>query len=198
MSSLLDVIFSIIIGGFLFLLVLNTNDMAFDNQQETHGTMLVQEEMTAFIEQLEGEFRNAGSGSPMISQTILRADSTAIEFISDLDGNVASIDTISYVLGTPAELLTTRNERDCPLYRSVNGSPWQTAAHLTVLRCRYFDATGSQLPVPVPSDRLAEVHSIEVTAEIQNPYGVHMQTGQEIYPTSMWQQTRLSARNLKR
>lgn len=198
MSVILDILISIIFGGMLLLIVWAANDNAFENQQESHGTMLVQENMTGIIQQLEGEFRNAGSGMPGMNRAILRADTSSITFVADLDGNPSSLDTLSYELGTTAEMASSPNELDRPLYRRDNNGPRLLGGIVTVLRFKYFDVASNEIPCPVSADRLAEIHTVEVTAEVQNPYGVHMQSGEKIYPTSMWQQTRLASRNTKR
>ena len=197
MSVILDLLISIIFGGILTLLVLNSKDVAHESLQETHAGMLVQEELTSVIQELEGEFRNAGSGVPATVAPVVRAESTAITFLADLDGDRSAADTVSYELGKTDEMLGTPNPVDRPLYRTVNSQRLLNGS-LTVLLFRYFDVGGSQIPSPVPNHRLAEIHTVEVTAETQNSMGFNNQSGQQLYPASMWQQTRLASRNYRR
>ena len=141
MSVILDLLISIIFGGILTLLVLNSKDVAHESLQETHAGMLVQEELTSVIQQLEGEFRNAGSGVPATVAPVVRAESTAITFLADLDGDRSAADTVSYELGKTDEMLGTPNPVDRPLYRTVNSQRLLNGS-LTVLLFRYFDVGG--------------------------------------------------------
>jgi hypothetical protein len=57
----------------------------------------------------------------------------------------------------------------------------------------------------VPNDRLNEIHVVEVTMEVQNPYAIYrprdqVQAGERdaLYSTSLWQQTRLASQNSRR
>ncbi len=192
---MMDIILSIIFGGMFFICMMNAGDVAYENRQEAHSTMIVQEQLTSVIQLLEGEFRNAGCGLPPAKPTVLKADTSAITFIGDLDGASAYPDTITYTLGSTAALASTANELDRPLFRQVNHGQVMMVGVLTVLQFRYFSVSGAELPCPVPVDRLPEIKTIEVSAETQSPGGVQTQGGKTIFPASMWQQTRLSSRN---
>ncbi len=192
---MMDIILSIIFGGMFFICMMNAGDVAYENRQEAHSTMIVQEQLTSVIQLLEGEFRNAGCGLPPAKPTVIKADTSAITFIGDLDGVSTTPDTISYILGNTAALASTANELDRPLFRQVNHGPVMMVGVLTVLQFRYFSVSGAEIPPPVPVDRLPEIKTIEVSAETQSPGGVQTQGGKTIFPASMWQQTRLSSRN---
>ncbi len=74
MSSLMDVIYSMLFGGTLFIIVLNANDIAAENQSTYHGDMMVQQMLTSTAQLIEGEFRNMGFGVPEHSATVKAAD----------------------------------------------------------------------------------------------------------------------------
>jgi hypothetical protein len=204
MSALFDVIASMLFGGTLFMIVLSANDIAAENQSTYNGDMMVQEMLTCTAQLVEGEFRNMGFGVPENQRTITFADSTSINFLSDLnrDGN---IDTLRYSLGGTDELLDTQNEMDRFLKRKVNGGQTMNVGAVTTFKLQYRTPDGVLLPVPVPWDRLMEIHVVEVTMEVQNPYAPYrdaamVKSGERnaLYSSSLWQQTRLASQNSRR
>jgi hypothetical protein len=195
---MLDILISIVFGGMLFLNLIDSGNIAYENRQEGQSMMIVQQDLTVMVQMLEGEFRNAGCGVATTSPTVLRGETSYISFAGDQDGNGSPPDTMTYYLGNTSEMSGTPNENDRPLYRRMNGGAPMLVGALTILQFRYFNMNGEEMPVPVPVDRLAEVRTIEVSAETQSPGGVQTQGGKTIFPASMWQQTRLSSRNSNR
>ncbi len=205
MSSLMDVIYSMLFGGTLFIIVLNANEIAAENQSTYHGDMMVQQMLTSTAQLVEGEFRNMGFGVPEHHATVMAADSSSIAFLSDLGRDGGLIDTIRYSLGPTSELAATQNELDRNLYRGVNGSPRAIIGIVTTFRLQYFTMDGELLPAPVPSDRLTEIHVVEVTMEVQNSSALSRNAAQvkegersALYSSSLWQQTRLASQNSRR
>jgi hypothetical protein len=205
MSSLMDIIYSMLFGGTLFIIVLNANDIAAENQSTYHGDMMVQQMLTSTAQLVEGEFRNMGFGVPEHNATVMSADSSSIAFLTDLGRDGGVMDTIRYTAGPTSELSATPNELDRNLYRNVNGTQKQVVGIVTTFRLQYYTRDGSLLPVPVPSDRLGEVHVVEVTMEVQNSSAlarnsVQVKEGQRsaLYSSSLWQQTRLASQNSRR
>jgi|PlaIllAssembly_1097288.scaffolds.fasta_scaffold875141_1 hypothetical protein len=205
MSSLLDIIYSMLFGGTLFIIVLNANDIAAENQSTYHGDMMVQQMLTSTAQLIEGEFRNMGFGMPEKSATVRAADSSSISFLTDLGRDGGFIDTIRYSIGPVSELAATQNELDRNLYRSVNGGQRAIVGIVTTFRLQYFTMDGELLSVPVPSDRLSEVQVVEVTMEVQNSNAlarssVQVKEGERsaLYSSSLWQQTRLASQNSRR
>jgi hypothetical protein len=161
--------------------------------------MLVQ---TAHL--IEGEFRNMGVGVPEDGKTILYADTSAIVFLYDTDRN-GSADTIRYYAGSTSQMPGTQNDLDRPLYRRVNGGQPGTVGVVTVFRLSYLDRMGRIISTPVAAHELTEIHSVEITMEVQNPYAMHRSAGmvktgerEALYSSSLWQQTRLASQNVRR
>jgi len=205
MSSLLDIIYSMLFGGTLFIIVLNANDIAAENQSTYHGDMMVQQMLTSTAQLIEGEFRNMGFGMPEKSATVRAADSSSISFLTDLGRDGGFIDTIRYSIGPVSELAATQNELDRNLYRSVNGGQRAIVGIVTTFKLQYFTMDGELLTVPVQSDRLSEVQVVEVTMEVQNSNAlarssVQVKEGERsaLYSSSLWQQTRLASQNSRR
>ncbi len=134
-----------------------------------------------------------------------RADSTAISFLMDMGRDGGAPDTITYSLGAISELAETQNELDRFLKRKVNTEPILNVGTVTTFALKYFTREGEQLSTPVVTDRLNEIHVVEVTMEVQNPYALYrpkdqVQAGERdaLYSTSLWQQTRLASQNSRR
>lgn len=204
MSSLMDIIYSMLFGGTLFIIVLNANDIAAENQSTYHGDMMVQQMLTSTAQLVEGEFRNMGFGLADHTPAVRMADSTSIAFLTDL-GRDGVMDTVRYSLGSTTELAATPNELDCNLYRSENASGRAIVGVVTTFKLAYYSMDGELLPVPVPSDRLGEIHVVEVTMEVQNSSAlarnsVQVKDGERsaLYSSSLWQQTRLASQNSRR
>ena len=205
MSSLMDVIYSMLFGGTLFIIVLNANDIAAENQSTFHGDMMVQQMLTSTAQLVEGEFRNMGFGLSEHSPAVKAADTSSIAFLSDLGRDGGVIDTVRYSLGPVSELAGTPNELDRNLYRCVNGTDQGIIGIVTTFRLAYYTMDGELLPTPVPQDRLGEIHVVEVTMEVQNSAALARNSTQvkegersALYSSSLWQQTRLASQNSRR
>ncbi len=204
MTALIDVISSMIFGGTLFLIILTANDVAYETQSTHNGDMLVQELLTNTAQLVEGEFRNMGYGVSEREPTIRRAELTAVSFLTDVDRD-GTVDTVKYALGDTTELAGTENELDRFLKRQVNNGPVMNVGAVTVFRLAYLTREGTLLPLPVPLNRLPEIHMVEVTMEVQNPYAPSREAGMvrsgernALYSSSLWQQTRLASQNTRR
>jgi hypothetical protein len=166
--------------------------------------MSVQEILVTTVQVLEGEFRNMGFGVPENEKTVLAADSSSITFLIDLDRDGAGPDTVRYFSGDTTELGYTDNEHDRFIYRTVNGTSGLKVGVVTIFRLRYINMSGEQINTPVPSDQLSEIHEVEITLEVQNPYAMHAQnssgvgSSNSLHSSSYWQQTRLASQNTRR
>lgn len=201
MASILDIMVSFIIGGILLMIILTANDIAAENHAVYNGDMLVQEMLVSTAQVLEGELRNMGFGVAETASTITAADSTSISFLCDLGRDGGLIDVIRYYLGPTSELAATQNEADRLLHRTVNGGTLAAVGSVTSFYLNYITQDGEVLPHPVPAGRLAEIHTVEVTIEVQNPYAPLNPMGDApsaLFSTSLWQQTRLASQNSRR
>lgn len=204
MQSLIDLLGSIFFGGAMLSIILSANDIANENQSVYNGDLLVQEMLVQTAYLVEGEFRNMGVGVPDNGQIVLGADTSSIRFLYDVDRN-GTPDTISYSMGTVADMAGTQNPRDRPLFRRINAGTSARVGVVTAFYLRYLTRTADLLPTPVPLSRLSEVYSVEITMEVQNPYAVISSGGKiagstdnALYSNTLWQQTRLASQNSRR
>jgi hypothetical protein len=205
MGVLFDLLFSVIFGGALLVITLSANQIATETQYTQSGDMMVQEMLISTAQLVEGELRNMGFGIPENRATVISADSTNITFLSTLDRGTTKIDTISYSLGPTSELRSTKNELDRYLDRRINQGIKRHVGAVTQFKLQYYTKTGEFLTTPVPSDRLPEIHVVEVTIEVQNQDAPMREASQvrpgertAVYSSSLWQQTRLASQNSRR
>jgi hypothetical protein len=204
MAEILDYICSILMGGMLTLNVLTVNDIANETYSLYSGDMTVQEMLVTTVQVMEGEFRNMGFGVAESERTVLAADTSSITFLTDLDRDGGVVDTVRYFLGAISELSYTQNTLDRYVYRTVNGTNGLKVGVVTTFRLRYIANNGDVLATPVATDRLSEVHEVEITMEIQNPYAMYNAGAKEtnnqsaLFSSSYWQQTRLASQNSRR
>lgn len=195
MSSLIDIIGSSIIGGFLLLLLFNV----FDTTNEyfiSHGDdLIVQQNLTSVASILEWDLRKMGFMVPESELSILQADSTSIKFKGDINKDF-SLDTIEYYLGPTTDLLTTQNPDDRFIYRKRNGLPIMGAkvGVVTNFRFEYLDQDGNVV------SGLSSIKMIRINMKVENAavYGNDPNPKKTKYRTAIWQQTRLVSRNLRR
>jgi hypothetical protein len=120
MSTLLDMVGSFVVGGLLLLMILNVNGNVSDQSTLDQLELTVQENMAELVNEIEFDFRKIGYHVPNAALSIVRVDTSAIIFRGDIDNN-GTVDSISYVLESPANVHGTVNPRDRILRRSVNG-----------------------------------------------------------------------------
>ena len=208
MSVMLDVIFSMIMGGMLLLNVLRAQELVYENSSTYQGDVLVQEMLITQVQYVEGELRNMGYGLSQGSSPILAAGDSSITFLTEI-GRDGTIDTVSYSLGPVSELAGTQNEMDRYLRRRIGypalGTEQSNAGVVTFFRMRYLTVTLDTLTTPVNSSDLARISEVEVSMEVQNPYALYRPQGMVVagernalYSTSYWQQTRLASQNFRR
>jgi hypothetical protein len=206
MATMMDLMMSIVLGGTLLMTIVNANEIVAETQSVYNGDALVQQMLTSIAQVIEGEIRNMGFGVPENQATILYADTSRLVFLSDLARQGVSLDTIQYSIGDTSELASTENELDRFLYRKQDSQPPMVVGVVTVFHLNYITKSGETLTTPVDVGRLSEIHVVEVTLEVQNPYAMSRKPEdvaanggrKALYSSSLWQQTRLASQNSRR
>ncbi len=204
MGTMLDLLSSTIFGGVLLVIILNANEMAVENSFKYNGDEIVQEMLVSTARLLEGEFRNMGDGVKDTANTVLLADTSRVTFLCK-NRTTSNMDTIKYRMGPISELSKTKNEIDRFLYRQVGSGMDAKVGVVTVFKLKYKNISGDSLVTPVAGDELSEIHVVELTMEVQNPYAISRKAAQinpgertALYSSSLWQQTRLASQNTRR
>ncbi|HEX9828984.1 MAG TPA: hypothetical protein VGB10_02120 [Bacteroidota bacterium] len=203
-STILDIITSVIIAGFLLLTALRLNDQANETSILYHSNLLLQQNMTALTGILEHDFRRIGFCADYKkikdpADAIRYADTSKIRFWLDLD-NDGVMDSIEYSIGPPSEMTSTVNPRDRVLYRKVNNTTAQRLEMgVTQFRFKFFNALGDTLLFPIAEPR--EIHSMEISLQIESfaPFDVRYTASNDTLADFQmyWRQIRLAARNLR-
>jgi hypothetical protein len=193
-STLIDILGSMIVGGMLLMILFRLNDAAVENTFNYGGDLIVQQNLVEVVQLLEYDFRKIGyckdwEKIPDPTKAILSADSTSINFITDVDSD-EDVDTVHYYLGSRDSLLSTPNPNDRILYRVVNHDP-PAGANLGVTQFRllYFNSLGDSIhfPITVPS----QIHTMQINITIESTVAYDNK-----YSSVFWRQIRLAARNL--
>lgn len=173
-STLLDIMGSVVIGGFLLMILFRLNDASVKNTYLNSGELIVQQNLVEVVKLIEHDFRKIGycldyEKIPVPSEAIIYADNQSIKFKTDVaelpnhpygDGNV---DVIHYYLGDPSELNSTPNPEDRILYRVVNNeTPKGANLGITSFYMNYYGPLGNLLPTPVPDPgAISNAHQTE-------------------------------------
>lgn len=203
-STILDIITSVVIAGFLLLTALRLNDQANETSILYHSNLSLQQNMTALTGILEHDFRRIGFCADYKkikdpADAIRYADTSKVRFWLDLD-NDGVMDSIEYSIGPPSEMTSTVNPRDRVLYRKVNNdTPQRLEMGVTQFRFKFFNALGDTLLFPISEPR--EIHSMEISLQIESfaPFDVRYTASNDTLADFQmyWRQIRLAARNLR-
>jgi len=194
-STILDIIGSVFVGGLLLLILFRLNTSATGTLYNSNAEINVQQAMVSVVEVLEHDFRKIGyckdwTKIPDPSKSILYADSNSIKFLTDVDNN-AVVDSLYYYIGSTSQLSNTPNPRDRLLYRVVNNDvPKSSNVGITKFTLKYFDALKNPInenPVSTP----ALISSIQIDVQVENT-----EAFDSVYTVAFWRQIRLAARNL--
>ncbi len=202
-ATILDIIGSVIAGGFLLLILARTNGNAIQNTYNNNSDLITQQNLSAVVQLLENDFRKIGycgdwtkAGQFDPTKAIIYADSSSIKFLGDVN-NDGTMDTIYYYEGPTSELSGTPNPNDRILYRSItstnasdNSLIKSGSMGITQFNLTYYDDFGNQVSTPVSAP--GSISEIQITLQVQNTEAYNGQ-----YVTSYWRQLRLAARNLK-
>ena len=143
MSTLLDTIFSMVIGGIILIFVHHLNINITTAAASKTMTTAVQQNITTFTDILEADLRKIGY-NVFVPSDISLAESTKIRVKGDFDNN-NTVDSVYYYLGTTSDPVFT-NPASRVMHRQLNNGPVEEL-HLGLTRGRfwYFNAAGSPL-----------------------------------------------------
>jgi hypothetical protein len=195
-TTILDIVGSVIIGGFLMLILMKTNTSAVENTYNYGGDVSIQQSLSALVYFLDSDFRKIGytSNLALISdptKIITSADTSSIKFVSDLN-NDSTLETVYYYLSPKSELSNTANPDDRFLYRVVTGaSPTQTikTPGITIFRFAYYDSLNNPISCPVSSPNKIAKILIYLKMQSAIPYNGN-------YVSAYWSGTKRIAVNL--
>lgn len=195
LSTIMDIIGSMIIGGILMLITWRLSDAATEKTYNNSGELSLQQNLATVSQILENDFRKIGycadwNKFPDPTKSIVIADTSKITFLADLDSDT-NMDSVQYYLGPASELSETPNPRDRLLYRVINSEiPKSANLGVTQFKLVYFDALGDTIYPPITTPSI--ITSIEINVSVES-----VAAYDEKYSSAFWRQIRLVARNLR-
>jgi hypothetical protein len=201
-STLIDIVGSTVVGGFLLLILLRVNESSVQNMYVNTGDLIVQQNLLEIVKVLEYDFKKIGycknwEKIPDPSKAIISAGPHSVKFITDLadpptyPGGDGIVDTLYYYVGTTTAMSATPNPRDMKLYRVTNSeTPKGSNLGVTQFDIKYFTALGDSLAFPITVPSSIYTMQISITVESTQAYA-------EKYSTVFWRQIRIAARNLR-
>lgn len=211
-STLLDIIGSILIGGFMLLILHSVNQTASENSAKYSGDLITQQNLVSVIELLEHDFARIGYCSdvsliPAKEDMITYADSNKIVFLTDLQANKDSIqgdgtlESLVYELGP--KVTETPNENDRLLYRYIDGGAKSSSnLGITKFTIKYYDNLDNELPHTSGKVDSKLIAYMQIDIKVEDVYGYDIsntdKTYEERFPTTFWRQIKLASKNLNR
>ena len=202
-STIMDILGSFIIGGFLLILLWQIDDAAVKNVYNNSEELILQQNLATSARILERDFRRIGycKSYNLIPKTnvIVSATDTSISFLTDVNDQ-GNVDVLKYYIGPVSELSSTPNPRDRFLYRVVNNeTPVGVNLGVTQFKLIYFDVYGDTLYTPIAN--LSRISSMEINIAVENVVGYGGNSPEEEqskYSSAFWRQIRLAAMNLQK
>lgn len=221
-AVLIDILGSMLVGGYLLLMLFGVNDNTVRNTYNFSGELTVQENLVSVVDVLEYEFRKIGYCEDPLAlprpeeNSILYADTSKVVFLTDLmvgpdyNSGDGTVDTVEYSIGPTSELDATPNPEDRILYRKLNDNAPQGAnLGVTYFKIRYFrdslTASGSTTLAEISPVELPKVFvpgtptgitAMQIDIKVENT--ATYDPASNPYRNAFWRQIRLSSRNLKR
>ena len=160
MNSLLDTIFSMVIGGIILIFVHHLNISINTAAASQTMTTEVQQNITVFTDIMESDLRKIGY-NVFTPSVISLAESTKLRFSGDFDSD-NTIDSVSYVLGSAGDAGYI-NPSARMVTRQLNAdAPQDIHLGITRLRFWYFDAGGNPLATTPAVSNTSLIRTIKV------------------------------------
>jgi hypothetical protein len=194
-STILDILGSIILGGYLLLMIFRLDGTVTETVFTNGSELTVQENLTTLVGLLEYDLRKIGYcadplNMPDPSKSILSATEHGIKYLVDINRD-GTVDTVEYYAGLASSLTSTPNPRDFIVYRTINHN--QVMGYdmgITKFDFMYFDAQGDSIDFPITTP--SEIYLIRLSVMVESSHAYD-----STYSYAYWRQIRLAAQNLK-
>jgi hypothetical protein len=193
-STIVDIIGSVVIAGFLMFTVLNLYGTISSEEYVTNNNLVVQTNLVTIVSMMEHDFRRIGYCANPVKVAdptlyIVSASSKSISFVTDVNCS-GNLDTMTYTVSDSTAARHTPNPHDMYLLRTIDGKTQTMSLGVTTFTFSYFDVLGDSIPTPVADPRL--IHMMQLTVELQSPAAYDT-----TYSYAYWRQIRLSSQNLR-
>ena len=148
MNSLLDIFGSVVIAGMLFMLIVKLNLFSNQTSYTSDSELQLIQNTKTLSEIIDYDFRKIGyrhnnSSGP----AIIIADSTELEFYSDIDTS-GTVDIVRYYTSDSTQASGTSNPSDIILNRSINNASLMSGPSLGLVKIKFTYLDKSQAIIP--------------------------------------------------
>ena len=208
-STILDILGSTLIGGFLMLILFRLTDASSENTFMYGGELNTQQNLVAVVDLLEYDFKRIGyceepTNVPNASEVIVSASDSTITFLTDLAISATNprgdgiVDTLIYELGPLIN--ETPNPKDKLLYRYKKGEQKFSAnLGITDLKFTFYDVFRKEI---TDLSLVSDISLIQIDIRIEDVYGYDIDNEEkkheEKFATVLWRQIRLPAKKRNR
>jgi len=145
MNTMLDIVGASLIGGIIFLIIMNLNIYSNEIKFASDINLKLQGNAGTIAEMLDSDLRKVGYN--YTGTSILEADSNKFSFYSDIDSS-GTISTVTLTISDSTESSYTTNPNNRVFYRIVNNDTSKGAAvDLDKLKFTYMNSLGAQTTV---------------------------------------------------
>ena len=142
MDTLLDIVGSTIIGGLVFLIMMNLNTYSATSKFSSDSGLRLQQNASTAASIIDNDLRKIGynysQGNPIIAAQLQR-----ISFYSDIN-NDGEVDSVTLTISDSTAASSTPNPHDKVFYRIINGDTLKGASlGLTNINFIYKDSLGN-------------------------------------------------------
>ncbi|MGD1044743.1 MAG: hypothetical protein ABR936_05370 [Bacteroidota bacterium] len=214
-SSLLDIIGSILIGGFLLVIAFTLNLSAQEYSSAYYSSYLLQSNLLTVVAMIEDDFKHIGycknPGLLSTGSSIVDAESTKISYQTDYY-NTGAIDTVTYWAGTTAEFAAANPDATTPnmfyLYKKIDSqTPAKWNLGLTQFKLAYWNDMDT--PDSMHFSTVATEHGIaandlgsikvtDISIKLESPVKGHQQYMMDTSEYQLyWRELRMTSRAFK-
>lgn len=137
MNLLFDIFGSVVIAAMLFMLMVKLELFSNQNSYSSDTELQVLQNTKTLAEIIDYDFRKIGyRHNKSISASIIKADSTEIQFYSDIDTS-GTVDVVRYYISDSTHSTGTSNPKDIILNRTINGSNLMSGPSLGLIKIRF-------------------------------------------------------------
>lgn len=137
MNLLFDIFGSVVIAAMLFMLMVKLELFSNQNSYSSDTELQVLQNTKTLAEIIDYDFRKIGyRHNKSISASIIKADSTEIQFYSDIDTS-GTVDVVRYYISDSTHSTGTSNPKDIILNRTINGSNLMSGPSLGLVKIRF-------------------------------------------------------------
>lgn len=181
MSSLLDIVQSIFIGGMIFFMLILFNEKMRNVSDDLVSNNIVQSNAIEISNILEYDLLKIGYNESS-EEIVIAAKKDSIGFLSDIDNN-GKVDSVFYSVTDSSEVLETENINDKKLLRKLNNEQPKIIGKLTDFEITYYDSLSNELSISqlINQSERIKISEIGIKLRVESDFKID-----DKYQQSFW------------